>query len=397
MKNFLIEDKVSFKGSVDLDPIEETVVSWVDNKSRQAIIEHPDGHSGEEIPGRGLDPKKFYGFVKTDHLEYVLVEGEAGARDVVAEEVAENNTAGAGPASNARTESSRAPSEKSEIVISESLRAFKNQLPAENHELIDILIQASDAYEKGNAFVLEIGSPIKMDEIAEEEKKPEIPTLQKSTAEILKDQEKAEKEMNVEQKVKSTEETLGDIRKLVQKGIDLGLIFIGKGPTAVNGEKDESVAAFYKDQALCTIVDKEDLASIAVYFYNVPDELTAFTLDVANASQNPENLDNDTEKADTGSENTESGSENEKSETITYKKKDDKESSADETPKELSKEEYREKLIALNRIGGSMAAKIMAEYPKPSDLMTAYENKAFNYNAAVNKSLKDACKNNYFA
>jgi len=39
----------------------------------------------------------------------------------------------------------------------------------------------------------------------------------------------------------------------------------------------------------------------------------------------------------------------------------------------------------------------MAEYPKPSDLMTAYENKAFNYNAAVNKSLKDACKNNYFA
>jgi len=425
MKEFNIEDEVSFSGNVDFEALPKTTVAWIDNRARQAIIEHPEGHSGEEMPGYNLAKNLKYVFAKTDHLE-PFTSNEEEIHDVAAERVE-----GAGPGENEskdlRTdgEIGKVP-EKPQVFVSEALAQFKEGVHAHNHELINILIEAASAYEKGNSFRLDIGNPIEISEEVHEEdgtynakgeKIGEIPKLTKTTSEIVSDHEKSAGEIQAEQKIKYTKEQIEDIKKLVQLGIDKKLITIGKGSVVVNGEGDEGIAAFYNGQPLCTMIDKDDIDSIAVYFYNVPAELTAYTLDISKA-ETSEDVGSEIDESETKSDLSETKSdENVKENTdnvsedspITYKKKEDEgkeeagepdskqeETEKDEVPVAISKDEYREKLIKLNRIGGRMAQTIMEIYPSPADLVAGHKAKEFKFNATVNKSLKDACKNGYF-
>lgn len=397
IKDFEVGEAVSFLGNTDHESVDETVVAWVDNKMYQAIIEHPDGHSGGEIPGKGLEANKTYIFVKTDHLKELEDENADEITDVTAEKV-EEAPASAEKASDTAEASSVSAGEKPAVVVSEQLQMFKENVSSSNHELIDLLIEKALEYERGDEAL---------------EQKPTIPTGKpepnKTTAEIIDEHAEMAKEIGAEDRKKKTEDTISAIQELVIAGIEKGLIVVGKGTAVVNGNKDnEAIAAFYQGQPLCTLIDKDDTRSIAVYFYNVPDELAAFSVEVAKPSQK--------DAAAGGPEDEESG-EN----PVTYKKKeegskktdvdedddsevgsldeefvDGAEEDTEEAKKQEEKESYSEKLVSLNGVGGATAKKIMEDYPEPKDLMAGYKKKSFKYGSRVNTALNSACKSGYF-
>ncbi len=415
IKEFQIDDTVSFKGNVDFDPIEPTKVAWVDNNTYQAIVEHPDGHTGDEIPGKGLNAKKTYAFVKTDHLEPFVASEESettsdqAVKDVAAEKVEEvkeapkKETTGEGPGNDAVPE-------KPIVVVSDQLVLFKENVNEQNHELIDILYKAAYAYETGQAFELKLNDPEDVEEAIKS--KTEIPTGKKETAEEEDTRSAAEKiaaheaeakEMEAqEQRLKSQAEQRQKILDMVVNGIMKGVLEIKEGPVVKNGEKTTSFVCFLGEEGLVALDHKEDTDSIVNYFQNVPADFTDFAAAMATAGTGSTESDTKTEESGTKSEETDT--ETGKSDKITYKKGEGsatkEEAPAEEESTEDLKAKFHSKLTGLSGIGPAKANMIMKIYGTPEELIAAYKAKKLDkmegVSAGIVKSLKTACKGDYF-
>ena len=408
IKEFQIDDTVSFKGSVDFSPLDKTVVAWVDNRTYQAIVEHPDGHTGDEIPGKGLNSKKTYAFIKTDHLDHYKGEDDTSSedqpvKDVAAEKVEEvkeapkQETTGEGPGNETP--------EKPVVVVSEQLILFKENVSEQNHELIDILLKVAHAFETGQALQLELNNPKDLEEkIKKAKDKSAIPTDTgkdapedtRSAAEKIAAHEAEAKEIEAqEQRLKSQAEHREKIHNLVVNGLMKKVLQIKEGPVVKNGQKTTAYVCFLDEEGLVPLDHKDDIESIVNYFQNVPADFADFAGAMAAA----------------GALTEESGTESDKSETITYKKgeksqnKDEGAAAAEEKPAEKEsaddlEEKYHSKLTGLSGIGPVKANMIMKTYGTPEDLIEAYKSKELDkmegVSAGIIKALKTACKGDYF-
>lgn len=125
---FNTNDRVKFKGDAENVALEETIVAWSNNETRQAIIQHPDGHSGSEIPNRGLRPDGLYVFVQFSKLE--LIE-KAITLETVSNEMEKKR-----------------PLDRPFIPLSDVLKLIKERRPAEDHELLTKLINICEQDEE---------------------------------------------------------------------------------------------------------------------------------------------------------------------------------------------------------------------------------------------------------
>jgi hypothetical protein len=125
---FNIGDRVKFKGDAENTPLQETVIAWSNNDARQAIIEHPEGHSGCEIPNRGLHPESLYCFVQFSKIE--LIE-----RAVTLETVSK------------QMEKKR-PLDPAFFPLSQVLKLIKEKRPTEDHEILTKIINVCEQDEE---------------------------------------------------------------------------------------------------------------------------------------------------------------------------------------------------------------------------------------------------------
>ena len=380
MKNFKPGDKVSFSGNAEYpEKLEETVVAHSNNEARQAIIEHPEGHDGDEFSNVDLDPKKKYLFVKTDHLE--LVEASETVETVVAEKVETKPT-----------EPAYHPPSKILSVVAQSRPTTEDGI-----------------WQKLIALALKEEQKIKTAEKKEAEKIAEKEAEEKRKQEQERDQQNAALlSEGAQERLKKQAQELENIKSLVKRGIDAGYVVLDGRTAFIAGQPVYSEA---EDDAIATV------DGLANFFQNTRDEFSAFSLamiDIAQNGYDPEG-EKAPDEAEKTSEATEEGKSEEKTDDTAGEKSDDGEDGKEKTDdtadeksdhgadekKETSPgvqaQQYKDKLLSLPGVGPKSVEDIINFFPTKEDLLKGYADKKISFNSKVDKALKDACKSGYFA
>ncbi len=359
MKTFNVDDRVSFSGNVDhTEPIENTVIAWVDNATKQAIIEHEDGHDATEIPGKGLDPTKKYIFVNIDHLE--LIEKGETVETVVAEK------------------ESPGPTESPYHEVSKVLSVIKRDRPTEEHDIWDKVIALAMKEEKKIAAAKQ-KEISKQAAIEAKQKAKDKEDFDIANAEVFNE--------NSAERLKAQKAERENIEKMIKIGVDKGFVKFDGLDIIIDGQV-----------ILQSRIDKDvDATDLALYFQNVTAEFTKFALDITHILEHGYNESKDEAEDEESTDNEEDkGTETEQTDDTGTEDAESGTADAESGPNPISKEAYEEKLVGLDGIGPATVKDIITVFTTNLDLIQGVADNKLSFNSKVDAAIKKAVKSGYF-
>lgn len=387
--NYNVHDKVSFAGDVDNGPLAETTVAYVNANAHQVIIEHPNGHLGNEYTNLALDPRKKYVFAKMSAIKHW-----------VATPVAETTAAPA--AEKIQTVASEAVNETASTEpLSKVLTALRAMRPETEDDLFDKFIEQAAKREA------------KAEEKAannEKEKRDKEITAQ-ATAGALADSKEDEK---------LSQETLERLKKEENQRLEIIAHCQLLKEKNVITEVDGVFSFLGRVLQVWTAGSNNPWLDLANYFQNDPTDLalllaevekqkngTAGPVDAGKSfkeiteENNRKHLEEKEKTATEAKKEVESTNENNTSGSDTGANMDKGAAPKTEETKSKPKAEgvdpeYAEKIIALKGVGKVAAEKILKAYATPKLLMAAIKEKTLPFTEKVNEALKNAGRTKWF-
>lgn len=396
MKKFVVGETVNFLGSHDQSPVESTSIAWLEMGKKQAIIEHPDGHEGDQFTGSyGLDKNKTYIFVKTDHLENIAAEGPVtdveAETDVVPHPAAEAAAEAAQPEPAPapapaptpdpapETEEAPAPEASAEMTaedvakagearlrtmpFSQVLEEIKQFRPEDESKMIDQMIGAAIAFEHSKL------SPKELEKINKKASEKVAGGGGKASEEFAEDVAQPMADLGTNASVIKAEQEAE--RKAIIRTIDQGIL---------TGALENRDGGFYLNGTV--VFDEDNKESYANYLQNTPTDYVVLSTQVMEAME---------KMKEGGSAEAESGSE----ETPAAPAADSKE----EAPAAEAKEEaptYEELLLSIEGVGPKTAKDIATVFPTLADLHQGVKDKKLAFSSKVDAAIKKAVKRKAF-
>lgn len=396
--NLNVKDKVSFDGDIDMPALAETTVAFVDAAKHQIIIEHPNGHLGQEFTNTpGLSSTGKYTYVKAGSVTII---GKAQTF----EDVAEVTTKESGE-------------QEAAIPLSVALTMVKDARPASENAIFDKFIAEATKIEQKTAAAtkVDITKSIEKEnaksqaaEAGVESKANDV--LDEETIKRLQDQEDTRKEI-----MKMVNYLVGKGVLVFDKSRNIWIfdgvtipLFVGNGITP-----ELAISSFYqnaedefenlKANVLKHVeIDKAGPTAAATEAEAALNNTSASTKDfkakalAANAkareAKNAAKLKGD----DGASAATEPTITDAEAASTTIADTNVSTEKINKNEANLEAEKYAADLLALDGIGPKVVAKIIDAYPTKAALAAGVASKSLPFTDKQNEMLKKAMKRKAF-